>query len=228
MVYDPARNALIYAAGAERPQLGNPHAVDQLQTWMYEFATGTWRALPDIPFFSNHISHATTTDALGQIRHFFVGGQIGENEITGNIDVHYEWDAVNEAWLPRARMPFTRSHASSSTNAVPSCGYILAAGSTNEFGKTADITYYDIATDSWTKLGELPFAVNTPVCAIDFVGGMYYCETGWYVHIFISTIFAQFSMFVFWWLLTINRFVSFRENNNNMQGHRKVFDQTKD
>lgn len=180
MVYDPIRNALIFAGGAERPKAGNANAVDYKHAWMYEFDSPGWKTLPDIPFLSNHMSYASTKDASGKVRHYFVGGQIGENEYTGNIDVNYEWDAIGEKWIKRADMPFTRGHASSSTNAVP-CGYIIAAGSTNEFGKTKDISYYDIASDSWTKIGELPNAINTPVCGIDFARGMYYCETGWYV-----------------------------------------------
>jgi hypothetical protein len=178
MVYDPDRNALIYAGGAERPKAGNPHAEDRPHAWMYEFATGAWRSVADMPYISNHISYTTTKDAAGKVRHFFVGGQVGENEFSGNVKDHYEFDAVNLTWTPRAQQLFTRGHASSSTNAVP-CGYIIAGGSTNEFGKTKDISYYDIATNSWIKIGELPSAVNTPVCGIDFIGGMYYCETAW-------------------------------------------------
>lgn len=107
--------------------------------------------------------------------------QVGENEYTGNIDDNYEFDAVEEKWIKRQNMPFTRGHASSSTTAVP-CGYIIAGGSTNEYGKTKDITFYDITSNRWTKIGELPNALNTPVCAIDYAAGMYYCETGWYVY----------------------------------------------
>jgi hypothetical protein len=192
MVFDPDRNALIYAGGAERPKVGNAHAVDRPHAWMYEFATGAWRDVPDLPFVGNHISYTTTKDASGKVRHFFTGGQIGENEITGNLADHYEWDAVNLTWTPRAKQPFARSHASSSTNGVP-CGYIIAGGSTNEFGgKTNNITYYDIAPDSWTKIGELPGAVKTPVCGIDFVGGMYYCETAWYVFFVLRLVGAFF------------------------------------
>ena len=74
-------------------------------------------------------------------------------------------------------MPFTRGHASSSTRAM-GCGFIIAGGSTNENGKTKDISFYDITTDTWTKIGELPNAINTPVCDIG-VDGYLYCESGW-------------------------------------------------
>lgn len=182
MVFSAERNALIFAGGAERPVEGKANAVDYQHTWMYELSKPGlgWQEMTDIPFLANHMSYVTTKDASGKTRHYFVAGQIGENEKSGNVDDNYEWDAAAETWLKRADMPFTRGHASSSTNDVP-CGFIIAAGSTNEFGKTADVHYYDIGSDSWTKIGELPGSVNTPVCDIDFEAGMYYCETGWYV-----------------------------------------------
>lgn len=182
MVYSPERNALIFAGGAERPVPGNPNAEDYQHAWMYEFGKANlgWQELTDIPFLANHMSYVTTKDASGKSRLYFVAGQVGENEKSGNVKDNYEFDVASETWIQRKDMPFTRGHASSSTNGVP-CGYIIAGGSTNEMGKTADIHYYDIGSDSWTKIGELPGSVNTPVCDIDFEGGMYWCETGWYV-----------------------------------------------
>ena len=56
-------------------------------------------------------------------------------------------------------------------------GYITAGGSSNsEGGHFADISYYDIPSDTWTKIGDLPEALNTPVC--DMYDGWLYCETG--------------------------------------------------
>jgi hypothetical protein len=180
MVYDPNRKALIFAGGAVRPTAGRPTSVNQPQTWMYEFDNPGWKAMSDINFLSNHMSYVSTKDATGKTRHYFAGGQTGENEVSGNVADNYEWDAMAERWIERRDMPFTRGHASSSTTAVP-CGYIIAGGATNEFGKTNDVSFYDINSNSWTKIGELPMSLNTPVCAIDFVAGTYYCETGLYV-----------------------------------------------
>ena len=102
-------------------------------------------------------------------RHYFLAGQIGENESTGNIKDNYEWDAMNKMWIRRKSMPFTRGHTASSTRAIGG-GFIIAAGSTNESGTT-----------SHTVLSLLPkifqLAINTPVC--DIAGGYFYCEGGW-------------------------------------------------
>lgn len=42
----------------------------------------------------------------------------------------------------------------------------------------SDVSYYDAQSNTWTKVGDLPTALNTPVCDIDFEGGWYYCFTG--------------------------------------------------
>ena len=55
---------------------------------------------------------------------------MGRDERNGNYDELFEWDFANEEWIPRATMPLTRGHASSSTVAA-NCGFIVAAGSSN-------------------------------------------------------------------------------------------------
>jgi hypothetical protein len=172
-----ARNAIYYAGGAVRPTRWT--TVDHPHTWMLPLdGSSGWRATVDIPFLANHMSYVTAVDHRGAERHFFVGGQTGENERTGNVDHNYEWDANKEIWLQRQKLPFPRGHASSSTRAI-SCGFIMIAGTANVVGPIRDITYYDIPSDKWTKIGELSNSIKTPVCDIDFVNGYLYCETGW-------------------------------------------------
>ena len=179
LVYDPDRNALFFTAGAERPVAGNANAVDYKDTWMYSFSNpgAGWVKKLDLPFLSNHMSFVTAKDQTGKNRHYFLAGQVGENEWSGNVKSNYEWDAVNETWIKRKDLPVARGHAASSTRAI-GCGFIIAGGAVNG-GKTKDVTYYDIPSDSWTKIGDLPNFVNTPVCDIDFAGGYFYCESGY-------------------------------------------------
>jgi hypothetical protein len=179
VIYDRQRRALVFAAGARRPKKGDAFAVDFNSTFMYQLDQPRlgWVRKANIPFVANHMSFVTATDpTTKRQRHFFLGGQVGENEYTGNVADNFEWDAVKEVWIRRKSMPTTRGHAASSTRAV-GCGFIVAAGSTNEYGKTADVSYYDIPTNTWTSLGNLPNALNTPVCDIN--GGYMYCESGW-------------------------------------------------
>lgn len=76
----------------------------------------------------------TTTDENGMERHFFLAGQRGEDEFFSNNNENYEWDVASESWTRRQNMEHTRGHASSSTTPVD-CGFIIAGGSSNNFGK---------------------------------------------------------------------------------------------
>jgi len=176
MVYDTKRNALIFAAGGDRKK-GETATIDPPTTWMYSFdnASAGWVKMQDIPYTGNHISYVTAYDATGKERHFFVGGQRSGDEWNGNVADNVEWDAENETWIRRKSMPFARGHTASSTRAI-ACGYIIAAGSTNS-GKTSDISFYDIPSDKWMKIGDIPNKLNTPVC--DMSDGWLYCESGW-------------------------------------------------
>jgi len=169
MVYDSPSHALIFSGGAERPEPGNPDSIDYRHTWMLSLddtASG-WVAKTDLPFDSNHVSFATVNDvSSGLEHHLFLGGQVGENEHTGNIDENFEYVAATDTWVVKTSMPFTRGHASSSTRPI-GCGLIIAGGSSNEVtgSKTPDISFYDYSTDIWTKVGDLPWnlGINTPV-----------------------------------------------------------------
>ena len=80
LVYMSTHNALLYFGGAERPETTSADAFDYTDTWMYYLSdpsTG-WIRKQDIPFLSNHVSYATGRDEEGLERHFFVGGQGGE------------------------------------------------------------------------------------------------------------------------------------------------------
>ena len=178
MVYDSIKNQLIYAGGTDRPVQGSREAFDKNTTWAYSFDNpeAGWQKKADMPFLANHMSFVTAKDENGKDRHFFLGGQKGENEWTGNVKDNYEWDSEGEKWIKHTEMTISRGHAASSTRAI-GCGYIIAGGSSNQNGgHTSDISYYDIPTDTWTKIGDLPEALNTPVCVIR--DGILYCETG--------------------------------------------------
>jgi hypothetical protein len=180
MVYDSTRNALIFAGGATRPKK-KIFAVDHNDTWVYSFANATagWVKKANIPFIANHMSSVTAKDITGKEHHYFFGGQMGANETDGNVADNYEWDAQNETWIKQAPMLFPRGHTAASTRAI-SCGFIIAGGTTNGNGtlnKTKDISYYDIPSNTWTKIGDLPGGINTPVC--DIKGGTIFCESGY-------------------------------------------------
>lgn len=90
--------------------------------------------------------------------------QQGEDEYSGNYNNFVEYDRITGTWSSLRTMPLERGHASSST--IPyACGFLIMGGSTNT-GKTTDISYYDIPTDVWVKVGDMNKKVNTPACVI--------------------------------------------------------------
>jgi hypothetical protein len=48
-----------------------------------------------------------------------------------------------------------------------------------QLAQRSDVTFYNIATDTWTKLGDFPNALNTLVCDIN-------CKTNTRVHCIVK------------------------------------------
>jgi len=180
--YDSKANALLFGAGAQRPQSGNRFAVDYDDTWMYSFDNpgAGWVPKANSIFKANHMQYVTAIDAAGQERHYFVGGQEGADEENGNVGDLAEYDFEADQWYKRADMPIPRSHATSSTRPY-GCGFLIVSGTTNDAQRTADISYYDPEADKWHSIGQLPNGLNTPVCDVNSIDGedWLFCETGW-------------------------------------------------
>jgi Kelch motif len=182
MIYDSKRNSLIYATGAYRHSwVGDQEIVDRNNVWELHLGNLSegWINKTSIPYIANHVGFTTVRLLNGNERHFFLGGQQGQLESGGNFDAHYEYVASTDTWIERQPMPFGRGHFSSSVVNYRHCGYFIAAGATNfgNYEKTADISFYSLEYDNWTHIGNLPFALNSPVCAIS--GEYYYCQSGW-------------------------------------------------
>lgn len=182
MIYDTTRNALYYSGGAQRPKPGSRLAIDQNNTWKFSFddpASG-WVASTPITYKANHQSYVTV-QYQGLERHFFAGGQLGENELNGNAANTFEFIASTETWVRRASIPYGRSHTTTSTRAY-GCGFIMAGGAINSFtnvlNRTNDIHYYHIPSDNWTYIASLPKRSATPKVFMDEVDNfLYYVDS---------------------------------------------------
>ena len=182
MVYDEEYGVLIFAGGAVRPVDGVADAVDYSDTWMLapEGLDYGWVPQSDIPHFGNHLSFVTTTNDGASRRHYFMGGQEGEDEKLGNLDTVVEYVPLSDQWYARASMTQARGHASSST--VPyGCGFLIAGGAidgtASSKAQTDDISFYNPNTDSWSSIGALPSPRKTPVCGI--YDNYLYCSSGY-------------------------------------------------
>lgn len=183
-----ASNSLVFATGATRSDPTDIwKSIDHSDVWelfLNNTAVG-WISRKATPYRANHVSYASIP-YQGKQKHFVLGGQKTSDEGSGNVADMIEWDPLNRSWTRRANMLFARGHASSSTIPIPGCGMLIAGGAVNavppqRYRQTNDISYYDIATNNWTKVGTLPMHVNTPVCDIArLLNGttFLYCHTG--------------------------------------------------
>ena len=182
VVYDSTANALLFGAGAIRPFSGSRYAEDQPETWLYSFdnPTAGWVRKANVIFTANHMQYVSTVDSSGKQRHYFVGGQVGQDEANGNLGDLAEYDFGSDTWTRRTNMPVPRSHANASTRAY-GCGFLILSGTTNGQVRTKDISFYDPVADTWTYIGDVPNGLNVPVCVIAVINGsdQVLCETGY-------------------------------------------------
>jgi hypothetical protein len=170
-------NSLLYATGATR----RGATIDQTTTWelFIDNLSEGWITRAPTLYKANHISHVTVFYE-GRYRYYIAGGQLEQEEYTGNQPDLIEWDQASKTWIRRANMILPRGHASAST--LPyGCGFMMIGGAINTGWSTSDISFYSIETDTWTKIGDLPRSLNTPVC--DIVRNLndsdwLYCITG--------------------------------------------------
>jgi hypothetical protein len=186
MFYNTQYNAIYYVSGAQRYVTRYENGTDVLQdtvdfntTWMYSFNNpgNGWVTKASLPYASNHMMAVTTKDGNGKERHYAFGGQKKEDECNGNYALLYEYDAIANVWIRRQDMLIPRAHGSESTIPI-GCGFLLVAGNSNGCAIISDVTYYNVATDTWTNIGKLPSSLNTPVCDINRNTDDMYCETG--------------------------------------------------
>ena len=179
MIFDGATRMLYYSGGGQRRTPGSIDTTDVSFTWKISIDTPSsgWVRSTPFPFKANHLSAVTTTTTMGQERHFFVGGQIGENELDGNVGDMFEFLPSTERWIRRASLPSNRSHTTISTRAI-GCGFIMAGGTLNSItekkNRTSEILYYDVPTNSWLTIGSIPLPGATPPVFIDDDGFIHY------------------------------------------------------
>lgn len=179
MIYDSATRMLYYAGGARRLKKDSIDATDITGMWKISIDTPSsgWVMSKPFPYKANHLSAVTTKIINGQERHFFVGGQKGENELNGNVGDMFEFIPSTETWIRRASLPSNRSHTTVSTRAI-GCGFIMAGGTLNSLTalkkRTAEILYYDVPTNRWTTIGKIPIPGATPPVFLDDNGFIYF------------------------------------------------------
>ena len=129
-----------------------------------------WQTAASLPVPRSHMGYV---ESGGKI--YAVVGQTGNDAgLTTRTNVHV-YDPATDEWTALAGAPRAVSHVSSSTIALG--GRILVfGGETDHEDPTAGVMAYDIATDTWDTLNNLPAARFSGVArAID---GIIYFTSG--------------------------------------------------
>ncbi len=117
---------------------------------IYDIASDSWQLGPQLPQPNNH---GMAAGVYGKI--YLIGGQFTDDqEGHSAVDMVYELDPANGAWIEKARMPTARSGGV----AVVHDGKIYVAGGRVPRGH--DFAVYDPATDRWEVLPDLPSQRN--------------------------------------------------------------------
>lgn len=116
-----------------------------------------WRRLADLPTPRNHVAGATLDGRL-----YVLGGQHGNDELTGNSALVERYDAARDTWERVAPLPVARGHITSSTF-VAGGRIVVVGGTTDGSAPSAAVTAYDPARDAWETLTPLPAPREAPV-----------------------------------------------------------------
>ncbi|PXF43252.1 Kelch-like protein terF [Gracilariopsis chorda] len=171
MVYISQLDSLLFSSGMIRQQ-DEWHGIDSTHSYMLDLKNmgAGWVRKADIPNPRNHMSGVSV---LG--RYFFVGGQKGADEESGNQRSVHEYDYSNDKWIEKESIPVPLGHISASTFQYGR-GFITVAGITDGRRPIAKVHYYDAVKNIWSELGFYPRQVQSVVCGPS--NDAIHCSTG--------------------------------------------------
>jgi hypothetical protein len=150
----------IYVAGG-RPPRGNDFAV-------YDPSTNSWEVLPNLPSQRNHLTGAAIN---GRIH--VVGGRLGHGLSPEMTTVHEVYNPQTRTWTTAA--PMIRARSGMNGVMARSCFHVW--GGEGPAGMFADHDYYDVRTDKWLQLADMPTPVHG-VYGSAFVAGLIWVPGG--------------------------------------------------
>lgn len=164
---------LIYSSGVDRPARSMRWHYDKGQTWRLDM-WNKWQGWVDEKApITKARNHMGAVASCGRI--FFVGGQKGSNEYSGNMDEVDEYDEGDKVWRNVSRLPVKRGHISASVLAYR-CGVLVVGGTGQQLKHLDDVLWWEPGMNMWHTIGRFPKGVSTPVCGI--YEDMLICSTG--------------------------------------------------
>ena len=138
-------NGKLYVLGGYPPSRQTARTVQ-----IYDIASDRWQLGPQLPQPNNHGMAAAVNGKI-----YLIGGQTTDDQQGATaVDMVYELDPANGAWVEKARMPTARSGGV----AVALGGKIYVAG--GRVPRGSDFAVYDPAADKWEVLPNLPSQRN--------------------------------------------------------------------
>lgn len=125
----------------------------------------SWEKRAPLPVSRGHLGVVARGEKI-----YIVGGSLTHHpntRDTARVDVY---DARSDTWTAVSSLPFPRSHFEPGTFLFGDRIFIV--GGRDDQSRTlsemelADITAYDIATDTWREVGMLPYRIRAPVAQV--------------------------------------------------------------
>lgn len=154
---------LIYAGGGDRAYNSLKLHIDHGDGWWLEIDKPwrNWRRIQkSMPDPRNHMGAVSTCGRL-----FWVGGQHGEDEVSGNRRSVSEFVPGAGIWRQATKLPYPLGHISASVMPY-ACGILVIAGVSRNKRRVTDVRWYSPKNRKWFHVGYYPFKVATPVCGI--------------------------------------------------------------
>jgi N-acetylneuraminic acid mutarotase len=138
-----------------------------------------WVQRAPLPNPRNHLGGAVLNGKV-----YAIGGQLLDNEATGNqADVH-EYDPATDTWTTKASMPRPLSHISATVLPLNN-RLIVVSGVTNATGAVANIVEFDPVANVWREITPLPAPRHSPMAGL--AGGRLVVSGGTYTQLHTDT-----------------------------------------
>ncbi|HEX5168535.1 MAG TPA: kelch repeat-containing protein [Cyclobacteriaceae bacterium] len=140
-------------------------------TWEYNPSTNTWvakKAFPFTPGVKYSASFVINNRA-------YVAGGLTDNPSLGAVNINFEYNAINDAWIARATIPNNNFRYSAASLTLFNSGYLIG-GTIPLTALYSNVLRYNQLTNSWTILSEtipngaLSGAASFVICNKGYVG----------------------------------------------------------
>lgn len=122
---------------------------------VYDLSDDKWRRLPDAPAAWSFVNVGAIADTL-----YIVGGLEGAPGAYVAHGEAYRLDAATNRWLGIHPLDAADARGASGVLATP--GHLFVLGGASATGSVASCLRYDIATDRWTHIPDLPEPLAYP------------------------------------------------------------------